>query len=120
MNGSLLLGVWRYLVPIPRAIWQRQMGGSFDLGFVTEAHHRVRNYAVREMPSAGEPLSPERIAEALGLALDDVLGILDDLEQHMTFLFRSQGRDVTWAYPVTVDPTPHHVTLSTGERINAA
>ena len=120
MNDSLLLGVWRYLVPIPRGVWQRQVGGRFDLDFMTDTHHRVRNYVVREMPRAGEPLSPERIAAALGLALDDVLGILDDLEQRMTFLFRSQGRDVTWAYPVTVDPTPHHVTLSTGERIDAA
>ena len=120
MSDRLLLGVWRYLMPIPRPVWQRQVGGKFDLGFMTVAHHQVRNYVVGEMPKAGKPLSPERIAAALGLALEDVLCILDDLERHMTFLFRSQGRDVTWAYPVTVDPTPHHVTLSTGERINAA
>ena len=65
MDDSLLLGVWRYLVPIPRAIWQRHVGSDVDLGFMTDAHHRVRNYVVREMPKVGGPLSPERIAEEL-------------------------------------------------------
>jgi hypothetical protein len=120
MDSSLLLGVSRYLVPIPRAVWQRHVGSHTDLSFMTEAHHRVRNYVVTEMPRLGVPLSPERIAEGLSLSFDQVIRILDDLERHMTFLFRSQGRDVTWAYPVTVDPTPHHVTFHTGERVNAA
>jgi hypothetical protein len=120
MDSSVLLGVSRYLVPIPHAVWQRHAGGHADLSFMSEAHHRVRNYVVTEMPRVGAPLSPERIAEALSLPLDQVIRILDDLERHMTFLFRGQGRDVTWAYPVTVDPTPHHVTFSTGERIHAA
>ena len=120
MDDSLLLGVWRYLVPIPRAIWQRHVGSDVDLGFMTDAHHRVRNYVVREMPKVGGPLSPERIAEELSLPPKQVISILDELERHLTFLFRSQDGDVTWAYPVTVDPTPHHVTLSTGEWVNAA
>jgi hypothetical protein len=25
-----------------------------------------------------------------------------------------------WAYPVTVDPTPHHMSFSSGERLYAA
>jgi hypothetical protein len=120
VDDSLLLGVWRYLLPIPRAIWQRQVGGGFDLDFMSEEHHRVRNYVVREMPRIGEPISPERITEDLDLPFDRVAHILDELERHMTFLFRSDGRDVTWAYPVTVEATPHRVTFDTGERIHAA
>ena len=120
MDDSLLLGLWRYLVPIPRAVWQRQVGGGFDLDFMNEEHHQVRNYVVREMPRIAEPIPPERIAQDLGLPLDRVVHILDDLEEHMAFLFRGNGRDVTWAYPVTVDPTPHRVTFDTGERIHAA
>ena len=30
------------------------------------------------------------------------------------------GRDVVWAYPVTVAETPHWMAFSTGERLNAA
>jgi hypothetical protein len=42
------------------------------------------------------------------------------LEQHLTFLFRNKQGSVVWAYPVTVDPTPHRVTFNTDEQINAA
>ena len=38
----------------------------------------------------------------------------------MTFLFRNPAGDVTWAYPVTVDQTPHQVTFSSGEKLYAA
>jgi hypothetical protein len=65
-------------------------------------------------------LSPESIAQAVNLPVDRVVAILDDLEKHMTFLFRNEEGAVTWAYPVTVDQTPHHVALSTGEMAYAA
>jgi hypothetical protein len=87
---------------------------------MTEEHHRIRNFVVTELPRAGEPLSPEFIAQALKLPLDQVVGILDDLEKHMSFLFRNEQGAVEWAYPVTVDQTPHRMTFSTGERVNAA
>jgi len=38
----------------------------------------------------------------------------------MTFLFRNKEGEVVWAYPVTVDKTPHHLTFSTGEQLYAA
>jgi hypothetical protein len=44
-----------------------------------------------------------------------VVTILDELEAHLTFVFRNEAGAVTWAYPVTVDETPHHATFSTGE-----
>jgi len=120
MKDVLLLGVWRYLIPIPRPIWQRQVGGVGDLGFMSEDHHRVRNHVVCELPRSGEPLSARSIAQALDLLPDRVVEILGDLERHMTFLYRTDRRSVTWAYPVTVEPTPHRVTFSTGEQVYAA
>jgi hypothetical protein len=44
-----------------------------------------------------------------------VVAILDELEEHLTFVFRGDRRAVSWAYPVTVDETPHHASFSTGE-----
>lgn len=120
MNDSLLLGLWRYMLPIPRAIWQKQVHGDVQLDFMSEEHHRVRNLVVRELPPIGKPLSPEFIAQELNLPLTQVTDILDELEQHMTFLFRNEQGAVTWAYPVTVEHTPHHMILSTGEQVYAA
>jgi len=120
MAGELLLGIGRHLLPIPRVIWRPLLkaGGRKTrarLGFMSEDHHRVRDFAVLELPRTGAPLSPATIAEALGLDLRRVGSILDELEQHLTFLFRSDGEAVSWAYPVTVDETPHHARFSSGE-----
>ena len=38
----------------------------------------------------------------------------------MTFLFRDNHGRVVWAYPVTVEKTPHHVRFDTGEELYAA
>ena len=125
MNKRLLLGLGRMMLPIPRSIWQRQVakgeqGGHSRLSFMTEEHHRVRDFAVLELPRAGAPLSPELIAERLRLSVERVNVILDELEKHMTFIFRNAQGAVAWAYPVTVDRTPHHVTFNTGEQVYAA
>ena len=120
MKNSMLLGISRYTLPIPRFIWQRQVSGEANLDFMSVDHHRVRDFVVTEIPKAGKPLSPDCIAQALDLPPDRLSVILDDLEKHLTFLFRNPQGEVEWAYPVTAACTPHHITFSTGERIDAA
>ena len=118
---KLLLGLWRFMLPVPRAVWQTQVrGNDAQLDFMSADHHRVRNFCVVELPTAGQPLAPAYIARALGLPVERVVPILDELEQHLTFLFRNPQGAVTWAYPVTVDVTPHRVTFGTGEQVYAA
>jgi hypothetical protein len=87
---------------------------------MSEEHHLVREFAVRELPHVGEPLSPEFISGELDLPIAQVTSILDELEKHMTFVCRNEQGAVAWAYPVTVESTPHHVTFSTGEQVYAA
>jgi hypothetical protein len=108
------------MLPIPSWIWQRQVQGGAHLGFMSEEHHRVRNFCVTEIPRVGQPLAPEFIAEKLQLSPARVVAILDDLEKHMTFLYRDVEGTVEWAYPVTAARTPHRIAFGTGERINAA
>lgn len=120
MKNRALLGIGRHMVPIPRLLWQRAIGASArksaaSLGFMSADHHRVRDFAVTELSRAGAPLPPEKIAAALDLPPVRVKSILDELEKHLTFLFRNEEGAVTWAYPVTVDETPHRARLSTGE-----
>jgi hypothetical protein len=87
---------------------------------MTEAHHRIRYFVVQELPIKGEPIPPEYIAQRLALPLAQVKAILDELEQNLFFLVRNEQGAVSWAYPVTVEPTTHHLTYSTGERGYAA
>ncbi len=95
-----------------RAVALMSRGG---LRFVTEDHHRIRDYVVLQLPRAGVPLAAETIAKELDLDLARVRSILDELEAHMTFLVRNERGEVTWAYPVTLEETPHRAHLSTGE-----
>ncbi len=65
-------------------------------------------------------MQPEFIAEELKLSLDRTNAILDELEKNLFFLVRNERGAVTWSFPVTVDPTPHHLTFNTGEQLYAA
>ena len=87
---------------------------------MTPTHHLVRDFVVTEIPRRGESLSPDHIATELSLSKDDLYVIVDELEENMIFLYRTDGENVTWAYPVTAEPTPHHMTFSTGEFVYAA
>ena len=125
MNKSLLLGLWSFLLRIPRPIWQQEVARSAraaekSLAFMTADHHKVRDFVVRELPGFAKPIPPETIARNLNLELQQVVSILDELEKNMTFLYRDEGGAVTWAYPVTVERTPHRITFSTGEQIYSA
>lgn len=125
MNKSLLLGLWRFLLRIPRPLWQQEVARSAraaekSLAFMTPDHHRVRDFVVREMPRIAQPIDPEMIAQNLNMQPERVVPILDELERNLTFLYRNEQGAVTWAYPVTVEPTPHRISFSTGEQIYAA
>jgi hypothetical protein len=120
MTDRLLLGLGRHMIPIPRMLWRRLVKANArkiraGLGFMSEDHHRVRDFVVTELARAGAPLPPESIAGGLDLPLPRVWSVLDELEKRLTFLFRNERGEVTWAYPVTVDETPHHARFSTGE-----
>jgi hypothetical protein len=125
MNKSLLLGLGRFLLRIPRPIWQQEvarsaLAGRKSLAFMTAEHHKVRDYVVRELPRFAIPMPPETIAQGLNMDLEQVVPILEQLEKRLTFLYRNEAGAVIWAYPVTVEVTPHRVTFSSGEQIYAA
>jgi len=84
-------------------------------------HHLIRNFVVRELPrNQGKPLSAEDIENRLQLSLPRVNALLDDLEKHLFFLVRNEIGEVSWAFPVTTDRTPHRLSFSSGERTFAA
>jgi hypothetical protein len=111
---------------MPADIWAQHLERmrshpSERLAFMTPAHHRVRNFAVAELPrNNSKALKAEDIARGVQLPLAHVETLLDDLEQHLFFLVRNSAREVSWAYPVTAEETPHHLLFSTGERTFAA
>lgn len=125
MDSSILKGLWKYMTPVSSFMWRRMVKQRAEkartkLDFMTDDHHRVRNFVVENLPRVGAPLSPETIAEAVGLTRGRVVAILEELEKGMVFLFRNAQGEVAWGYPVTVDQTPHRLYYSTGEQGFAA
>ncbi len=125
MKEIVLLSAGQLFTEIPRETWEKHVKQAPEdiaktLSFMTKAHHLIRYFVVRELPRFGMPLSPELISKELDMSLAETTDILDELEKNLFFLVRNEHGDVIWAFPVTVDKTPHQMTFSTGERINAA
>lgn len=126
MKDSILIGRREAITEIPAEKWRQHLAQAGQhsaalLSFMTDDHHRVRNFVVRELPrNHGKPLSSEDIAQSLHLPLDLVSTILDDLQKHLFFLVRNQHGEVSWAFPITSDSTPHSLRFSSGEHVFAA
>jgi len=125
LNETILLGQGRQIIKVPRQKWEEHLSQAPQhtetrLSFMSEEHHQVRYFVVRELPRVGEPLRPEFIADSLHLPLARVNGILNELEKNLFFLVRNGQGAVAWAFPVTVERTPHEITFSTGERLYGA
>jgi hypothetical protein len=127
MKDRIRLGLWKFMLSVPpgllgmkKKLAENKMRYEAAMDFMTEDHRRVHHFSVKELPGAGKPLSPQGISGALGLSQERVGELLSDLEKHMTFLFRNTEGHVTWAYPVTVDRTPHQLIFSSGEQVYAA
>ncbi len=125
MSGTVLLGQGRQIAELPVKTWKEHLSqvpqhSKTRLGFMSEEHHMVRHFVVRELPSTGNPMQPEFISQSLKLPVVRVNSILDELERNLFFLVRNSQGAVTWAYPITVEKTPHELTFSTGERLYSA
>lgn len=125
MGNKLLTGIWRTMVRVPPILWEKQIEKARNrvkkaTRFMSLDHRRVHHYVVRELPRIGRPVPAEKVAQELSLSTEHAVDILSDLEKHMTFLFRNEQGQVVWAYPVTVEKTPHRITFASGERLFAA
>lgn len=125
MSASILTADGNTIVPIPRERWENELRAAPEaiakrLEFMTPDHHRVRRFAVEELPRRGTALSTSDIATALSMPNEAVARIVDELEPALFFVVRTGGPAVSWAFPVTVDETPHALAFGTGERCFAA
>ena len=121
----LLFGFKHHMIPVPWGLFTRLAPRNVAkttraLSRLDDEQRRVHHFVVRELPGFAKPMGPDYVARMLGMPADRVGAIMDELEHRKLFLFRPGGRDVVWAYPVTVEPTPHRVTFSSGESIWAA
>ena len=125
MEDKILLGRDRDIHEVPAAMWkqhfaQAPQSGQKRLAFMTQAHHQVRYFVIRELVNTQKPIQPEFISDTLKMPIDQVQSILEELERKLFFLVRNEQNEVVWAYPVTVETTPHRLIFNNGERLYGA
>ena len=126
MNDRILIGRRDRILEVSAEMLREHLAGAGHsmatmLSFMTGDHHRVRNFVVRELPrNQGKPLSAGDIAHKLDLPLTRVVTILEELQKNLFFLVLNDAGEVSWAFPVTSDWTPHRLSFNSGERVFAA
>ncbi len=83
-------------------------------------HREVRRAAVRLLVATGRPVPATALAREVGAAVGEVEAALSDLERGLFFLVRDGRGEVSWAFPVTADVTPHALAFASGERLYGA
>ncbi|HEX9134642.1 MAG TPA: hypothetical protein VF844_20315 [Ktedonobacteraceae bacterium] len=126
MMDRILIGRREKVYEMSAENWRKHLAQGRQhmharLSFMTDDHHRVRNFAVRELPrNGGKALSAEEISRRIDLPLDRVVAILEELQKNLFFLVLNELGEVSWAFPVTSDWTPHRLSFSSGESVFAA
>jgi hypothetical protein len=125
MEGKILLGRDREILEIPQATWEQDLAqvpqhSQARLNFMTDAHHQIRYFVVKELVNRQKPIEPELISEKLKIPLDQVDCLLEELERKLFFLVRNEQGAVAWAFPVTAEVTAHKLSFASGERLYGA
>ena len=125
MEEKILLGRDQEMLEVPQATWMQHLAqipqhSQSRLSFMTGIHNQVRYYVVRELPKRQEPIAPELISDELDIPLELVKSTLEELERRLFFLVRDEQGAVAWAFPGTVEITPHKMDLNGGERLYGA
>ena len=125
MTDTVLIGRGDTINSIPQTDWEQELKSAPEhirqrLAFMSDEHHLVRNFVVRELPRLGRPVTLRAISDALRLSRARTSATVEDLEKNLFFLVRRGGEEVSWAFPVTAEQTGHHLVFSTGERLDAA
>jgi hypothetical protein len=124
-DPSVLLGRGEALVALPEAAWWKALQEHVPAGrrrfeALPPLHRALRRAAVLALVATGRPVPSEALCREVDAPLADVAAALADLERRLFFLVRDGAGAVAWAFPVTADPTPHHLAFSTGERLDGA
>lgn len=122
---SVLVARGTSLERMPAAQWQANVRSATNrmrqrLAFMSSEHHAIRNFVVSALPRMQRPILITEIARGVAIADTRVEQILIELERNLFFVVRNAGGDVTWAFPVTADPTAHHIDTGSGQRIFGA
>lgn len=125
VKHKLYMGYKGIMLPIPPVLSEKgaqkgEKGARANAESLTDLERQVHHFIVLKMVKAMEPITPEMISDELEIPSEQVFTIIDKLENLKTFIFRSDGKGIDWAYPLSLNNTGFWMTSSSGEEFYAA
>ena len=122
---KLYMGYQGFMLPIPPVLSEKgaqkgEKSTRANAESLTEVERRIHHFIVLKMVTAREPITSEMIAGEMEMSLDRVCSVIDKLENLKTFIYRSDGKGIDWAYPLSIENTGFWMTASSGEQFFAA
>ncbi len=122
---KLYMGFLGFLMPIPSLLSDKgarkgEKGAKANADSLSKEERRVHHFIVMKMAVVKDPITTELIANELGMPNDQAHQIINKLENLKTFIYRSDGKGINWAYPFSLENTGFRMTASSGEQFFAA
>ena len=125
MKHKLYMGFRGFMMRIPPLISNKgarkgEKGAKANAASLSNEERRVHHFIVKKMAVVKTPITAELIAGELSMPNGQVLEIINKLENSKTFIYRSDGKGINWAYPLSLENTGFRMTASSGEQFYAA
>ena len=125
LKHKLFMGFRGFLMRIPPLLSEKgarkgEKGAKANADSLSQEERRVHHFVVMKMAVAKDPIIADLISSELEMPNDQVTEILNKLERLKTFIYRSDGNGIDWAYPLSLENTGFRMTASSGEQFFAA
>ena len=125
LEHRLYMGFRGFLMRIPpllseKGARQSEKGARANAASLSDEERRVHHFIVKKMAVVNNPITAESITGEFGIKIDRINQILNKLEGLKTFIYRSDGKGIDWAYPLSFENTGFRLTASSGEQFFAA
>ena len=125
LKHKLFMGFRGFLMRIPPLLSEKgarkgEKGAKANADSLSKEERRVHHFVVMKMAVAKDPITADLISSELEMPNDQVTEILNKLERLKTFIYRSDGNGIDWAYPLSLENTGFRMTASSGEQFFAA
>jgi len=125
LKHKLYVGFRGFMMRIPpwlaaKGSKKDEKGAKANADRLSKEERRVHHFIVMKMAVVKDPITTEVIANELRMPNDQVHEIINKLENLKTFIYRSDGKGINWAYPFSLVNTGFRMTASSGEQFFAA
>ena len=122
---KLYMGFRGFMMRIPpwlaaKGSKRGEKGAKANADSLSKEERRVHHFIVMKMAVVKDSITEELIAGELKMPNDQVHEIINKLENLKTFIYRSDGKGINWAYPLSLENTGFRMSASSGEQFFAA